>query len=532
MNKKDNYIFFNGKIFTANLKKLYANAMVISDGVIIWIGEEKDLKNVDGKYIDLKGRRVVPGFIDVHMHPLFLANTLKQIPCVQPATNSIEELIEHIRKKRKEQGPNLWIQGSGYDEGKLLEGRSPNRWDLDKGASDVPVALMRTCFHIMVVNSKALKMAGIDRNTPDPPEGEIDRDLTGEPTGILRESAKNLITGIMPSLTMEESAGRLASLSSKLASNGITSIAECLANTKPVDYFDMYIRAREKGLKQRTVLYYDWNQLDENVVLDKDKLNNKNPIYIGGVKLLVDGSISGKTAWVDEPFLGNNEEYGLQTTSREELLNAWEFAKRNNIQIAVHAMGSKAVDLVIDTFYGKPGWLKDKPSIRIEHAAMATDKAISSAAEMGIAFVTQPIFMYAEIESYLKNLGADRTKKSYPIQSMLNKGVKVAFSSDAPATAWSDPSNPFVNLKAAVTRTAYDGTDCGQEHKVDIAAAIMMYTRIAQEITGISDVGQLSPGYHADFIVLDKDILEIDSDKIDEICVEETYMSGDLIYKR
>jgi predicted amidohydrolase YtcJ len=163
---------------------------------------------------------------------------------------------------------------------------------------------------------------------------------------------------------------------------------------------------------------------------------------------------------------------------------------------------------------------------------MPTKQALQRAAETGIAFVPQPIFLYAEIESYLKNLGAERLKQTYPIQSMLEAGIKLAFSSDAPATAWVDPVNPFVGIKAAVTRIAYDGTDTGQDQRVDVPTAITLYTRAAQEITRIPDVGQLTPGYHADFIVLDQDILAIRPEEIDRITVEETYMGGSLVYQK
>jgi len=534
MNEKNNCSFVNGKIFTSNLEQPYASAMVVHDGRIAWIGDEKELTKFDENVIDLKGYRVLPGFIDAHMHPLFLANTTKQIACTPPITNSIEELIEHIRKRREEQGPDAWIEGWGYDEGKLKEGRSPNRWDLDKGASDVPVIIFRACVHIAVANSKALEMAGIDRNTPNPLAGEIDKDANGEPTGILKESAKFLFVQNMPQQTLEESTDALVSLSSILLAHGITSITECLALKEPMDYYDMYIKAHEKGFKQRTVLYYSSNVLAKNYLFDKNKLSHENHIYIGGLKVLSDGSVSGRTAWIDPPYLGDEKEYGLSTVSKEELLDIAELAKKNNIQLVIHAMGEQTIDLIIDTFYDKPGWLNDEPSIRIEHMAMPTEKSIQRAVEMGtkIGFTTQPIFQYAEIETYLKNLGPERTKKTYPVQTILKAGLKLAFSSDAPATTWADPSNPFVSIKAATTRIAYDGTDCGQEQRVDVTTAIELYTREAQQITGIPDVGQLKLGYHADFMVLNQDILKVSPEKIDGIGVEETYMDGNLVYKK
>jgi predicted amidohydrolase YtcJ len=532
MNEKCKNIFFNGKIFTANYEQLYASVMVVHNGKITWVGDEKDLKEEDDKRINLKGRRVLPGFIDAHMHPFFLANSINQIACTPPMTNSIEELLEHISKKLEEQGPDEWIEAWGFDEGKLKEHRTPTRWDLDKVAPGTPVVITRTCAHIIVANSKALSMAGIDRNTPSPHGGQIDKDSKGEPTGILKESARELIFKVVPTPTLEETATNLANLSPVLLAHGITSITEMLARTGETEYFDLYNRAREKGLKQRTVLYYITWDIDKNSTLEKEKVCSENPIYVGGIKILADGSVSGKTAWIDPPYLGDEVSYGLSTTSKEELLEAAEYAKRNNIQLVVHAMGEQSIDLIVDTFYGKSTWLKGKPSIRIEHAAMPTEKALKRAAEIGIAFVTQPIFQYAEIETYLKNLGAERTKKTYPVQSMLKAGIKVAFSSDAPATAWADPSDPFVSIKAAVTRVSYDGTDCGQEHRVDVRTAIELYTREAQQISGIPGVGQLAPGYEADFIVLDQDILNIRAEKIDEVRVEETYIGGNLVYKK
>jgi predicted amidohydrolase YtcJ len=317
-----------------------------------------------------------------------------------------------------------------------------------------------------------------------------------------------------------------------MLSYGYTGMTELMARTKPHDYLEMYQKAVQKGLKQRTVLYYIWEDIKEDYVIEASKLERDSQIHIGGVKLFSDGSVSGRTAWVDPPFLGDDRNYGIQTTTKEELLAAAEAAKQNNIQLVVHAMGEQAIDLIVDTFYQVPGWLDDAPSVRVEHAAMPTPQAIKRAAEAGIAFVTQPIFLFAEIESYLHNLGAERTKKTYPFKTMLEKGIKVAFSSDAPATAWAEPANPFVGIKSAVTRVAYDGTDTGLDQRVDVETAITLYTRAVQEITRIPNVGQLAPGYYADFFVLDQDILAIVPERIDQVQVMETYMSGALVYQK
>ena len=154
--------------------------------------------------------------------------------------------------------------------------------------------------------------------------------------------------------------------------------------------------------------------------------------------------------------------------SEQDIEDAIKFCKEHKCQLSIHAMGAKTIDRAIEHTWQQQPWITgDTPYVRLEHVAMPTASAVEKAAKAGIAFVTQPIFLYAEIESYLTNLGLERTQKNYPISDWLKAGVRIAFSTDAPATAWAEPSNPFVCLKGAVTRKAWDGTDCGQQHKVD-----------------------------------------------------------------
>ncbi|WP_394140868.1 amidohydrolase [Cytobacillus oceanisediminis] len=525
-------IYFNGKIFTANPEQPYASAMAVLDGKIIAVGEKEEMPEIDGDQIDLQGKRVLPGLIDAHLHPLYLANAAKQIPCTPPVVYSIEDLIAEIKKQVETEGKDKWVEAWGYDEGKLEEGRTPTRWDLDRATLEVPVVVTRTCGHIVSVNSIALELAGITRDTPNPFGGEIDRDEEGVPTGILRENARNLVFKAMPVQTLEDNANILAELSPFLLSHGITGITDLLARKETFEYIDLYNEAAGRGLKQRSVLYYVKEDLEEEHAFTKTSLDRENQIFIGGMKMFADGSVSGQTAWVNPPFLGRKENSGIQMTTREELLAGAEMAERNGVQLAIHAMGEQAIDLIVDSFHGRKGWLQDGPSIRIEHAAMPTDKALRRAAEAGIAFVPQTVFLFAEIESYIKNLGAERTKRNYPVKTMLESGILTALSSDAPATAWADPVNPFIGIQSAVTRVAYDGTDTGQEERVDVETAIELYTREAQKITRIPGVGQLAEDYYADFIVLDRDILAISPEDIGEVTVEKTYLGGELVFEK
>ena len=203
----DRHLFTNGNIFTSAGDQPCADAMAVENGRILWIGKQSEMPESLSScpsVTDLGGRRVIPGFIDAHMHPVMLADMRKQITVMPPAINSIEELVSAVKKRRETQKPGEWISGWGYDEHGMKEQRSPSRYDLDRGCSDSPVYMLRTCAHICCVNSMALKLAGIDRNTPDPPGGEIERGEDGEPTGVLKENARSLVSVLLPPESREQ----------------------------------------------------------------------------------------------------------------------------------------------------------------------------------------------------------------------------------------------------------------------------------------------------------------------------------------
>lgn len=527
MQKKENRIITGAKIFTADENRPYAEAMILEDGKIRWIGKQEDLPRCPYPVTDLKGRRVLPGFTDAHMHPVMLADMSRQISCLPPNVGSIGELIEKIRDVRRAQGPDRWILGWGCDEGKLAERRSPDRRDLDRGCSDAPVCIVRTCLHIRCVNSRALELAGIDRDTPDPPGGRIDRDENGEPTGILRESARDLITKVMPQKTKEDIAEDILELGKLLAAQGITAIGD-MGNLEPGDHLEEYRKAAAAGFAQRTALYYMWEHFagEEGFRFSAEDMKKDQQIRIAGLKLIGDGSLSGKTAWVKESYPGTDET-GMPVCSEELLESAISFCKKHECQLSVHAMGGAAIDRIGERIGREEKWTRGPaPHFRMEHVSEPDPQFMALAAEKGFGIATQPIFLYSEIESYLQNLGIARTRRTYPVNRMLKEGVRVCFSTDAPATAWAEPSNPFVSIKGAVTRKAYDGTDCGQQERVDLETAIRLYTKESAEMAGFEGTGMLKEGYAADFIVLDRDIFQVPPDQIDGIAVEETYING------
>lgn len=482
MNTSEKITFINGKIFTSDDRMPDARAMTIENGRIAAIGREEDLPEEKGTVIDLKGRRVIPGFVDAHMHPVIYADFRKQITVMPPDICSIEEMIQAIRRRRQAQEPGQWIEGWGYDEQGFQEKRSPNRYDLDRGCNDAPVSIMRNCAHIRCVNSMALKLAGIDRNTPDPPGGEIERDENGEPTGILKENARNLIAPFLPAESEERKTENLLELGRLLVSQGITAICD-MGNLDATDNFPVYKAAAKRGFCQKVGVYYMWDFFadDPDFQIPKERLDRNSQIFAAGLKLIGDGSISGRTAWMNRPYRNTTDNFGISVCTDELLESAVEFCRSNHCQLSMHAMGGKAIDRMISRAAKEEKWTPEGiPYVRIEHVTDPSEESLEKAAEKGI---------------------------------------------------WSVPSDPFPGLKLAVTRIAADGTDCGKENAVDIETAVKLYTKGAAMAAGFSDIGMLAPGYHGDFVVLDRDIMEVPGDEIDQVKAAETYVDGKCVYR-
>lgn len=526
-------MFQNAKVFTSDDQKPFAECFLVEDGFITWIGTEAEMPKTDCEVVDLQGKRVIPGFIDAHMHPIILADNMQKLSCLPPDICSIEALKAAISQEAKQKAPDQWIQGWGYDEEKFSEHRAPNRWDLDQGTEGRPVELLRSCSHVRAVNSKALELAGITRDTPDPPGGEIDRDEQGEPTGILRENARHLIGEILPEKSRAQVVDSIVELGRLLLSQGIVAVTD-MGNLDTVDYYDYYLEAAKQGFKQDVGMYYIWDLIrkNESFQWDGERADRSRQIHMSGIKLISDGSIGGRTAWMNQPYRGTENEYGISVCSDEEIESAAEFCKQHHCQLSCHAMGMRAIDRIMEKLGDEAPWTEQVPHLRLEHVTDPSKAAVRKAAEQGIMFATQAIFLYSEIESYRSNLGMEWIRRIYPIRQLLDAGVKTALSTDAPATSWATPSDPFPNIKCAVTRRAYDGTDCGRENCISVQEALKMYTVRGAEIAGFPHLGQLKEGYRASFAVLSDDILKIPEERIDTVCVEQTYMDGICVFER
>lgn len=520
-----NAVIHDGERFTD------ADALLVKAGRISWIGPGACAPAHDGvPSVDLEGRTVLPALCDVHTHPSWIAATVRSVPCVSPIVNTIEEMIEALRRHPLAgRGPEAWITGFGYDEGKLAEHRTPTIEDLDRVSTTQPVFVKRSDCHSAICNSVALRLAGIAAGTPDPAGGRFGRFPDGRPNGVLTEfNAAQVVERLMGEPTFESEVEMMTASGEHFLARGILAFTEMMADYRQLA---VYREAARRGFPVRAGLYLVWkggrDPRSMPALTDEDRTGDH---FIAGVKLFADGSVSGATAAVTTPFL--NGSTGMVTLDDGALEAAAEYARTNKIQLSVHAMGDRAVGRIIDFFEHQTPWLEDRPSVRIEHATFLNEAQLArmNASAMRFGVTTQVIFPYAEIEGYRAVLAPKDLERVYPVRTVSSALDAFALSSDAPATAWADPDDPFVSMGAAVTRTAWDGTVFNRSEAVSCEEAVSLYTSRPMKVLPFEGVGRLAPGMRADFIVL-RDPVTDNGEALARNAVSEVFRAGALIHR-
>jgi predicted amidohydrolase YtcJ len=522
-------LFTNAKVFTGRGVDHFATAFRISDGEFSWVGDQSEVRGEEA--IDLAGRTVLPGLLDVHTHAARMSTLSAGVDCLPPTVTSLTQLLDQLRSHPDlDAGRERWIWGRGYDESKFPEGTPPTRYDLDEVSTDQPVVVWRCDGHTAVCNSRALELAGITDETPDPDGARFGRDAQGRLNGMLFEyPAVRAVTDLMPAVDHEQQVRDLDRLSEHFFSLGITGVCDLLA-TVVTDPLRTFREAWGDRTKPRATLFYRWDA--ENPPADLGEDERRGRIRVGGVKLFMDGAYSNRTAWVNTAYPGSCE-HGINTLSDESARAAVEWARRNKVQVAIHAMGDRALDHVVELFGDEDPWLRDRPSIRLEHATLVSQELMErwNRARMSFGVATHTNFLFAEYESYRRNLDSAQAAIAYPIRSMFDRVSYLALSSDCPATAWSQADDVFLSVKAAVVRRAYNGADTGQASAISVPQALLLYTGRAQQISDLGPVGKIEAGCEGSFVVLDRDVFTIDEDDIDRVRVAETWVNGVKVYE-
>ncbi|MGA2881096.1 MAG: amidohydrolase [Bryobacteraceae bacterium] len=520
-------LLFNGNVLTME-SVARASAVAFRGGRIVAVGDTKALLAEAGgqtALYDLKGRTVVPGFIDAHAHIWKIGHLLTTMLDLRRA-HSVEHLCAMVRQRDHEMAPGKWLQGRGFNEATLAEQRRPTRDDLDTAVPGRPVVLTRTCGHIFVANSAALKLAGITAQTPAPVGGVIERNETGEPNGTLHETAMGLITRVMPPPTASEYEQMIWAALNHQLSLGITSSSDC--GVSP-ELLNVYLELDRKGAFPARILVMPLRRVDgrqDPVPLPRKHVSDR--LRVDTIKFLADGGLSGATAALSIPYRHGNSK-GTLRFDEEDLRVLCQESHDEGWRIATHAIGDVAIDQVLGIYEGL-GPHPEGLAHRIEHFGLPSEAHLKRAAKMGVISVPQSIFIKELGRNFLESVPDQLLARTYPIRAMLDDGLTVALSSDAPVV---EDDNPLAGMSAAITRRTMDGVAIAPEQAISAEEALYAYTMGGAIASGeAANRGSIRPGKWADVAVLSADPVSTDPAALPEIAVEMTFIAGSKVYLR
>ena len=525
-------IFVDGRVWTVDKAMPEAQALAVQNGRIMGIGSSAEIRTLAGpstRIIDLAGRMLMPGFIDNHVH--FLNSGLQLLGIELRSAASEEEFTRRIAEYAGKH-PGRWITGGDWDHESWPGAREPHRGLIDAVTPATPVFVNRLDGHMALANSVALRLAGIDRNTPDPPGGEIVHDpATGEPTGLLKDEAMNAVYAVIPASSEAESLEGAAAAMDLARRCGVTSIQD-VGSVEDLQTYQTLLERGELSVR-----------VDCRIPLSQYKLFadagirahfGGDMLRIGSLKAFADGSLGSTTALFFEPYEGSTSRGLPMDIVLDGRMEQWALAAdKAKLQLSVHAIGDSANSLMLDIFERcvreNPAWDR---RFRLEHAQHIAAKDIPRFARLGVIASAQPFHAIDDGRWAHKRIGEKRCHEAYPFRSFLDQGVHLCFGTD-----WSvAPLNPLLGIYAAVTRRTLDGSHPDgwiPEQKISVAEAIACYTlNSAYASYDERSKGRLVKGYLADLVVLSGDLFAIPPERIREVQVDLTVLDGRVIFER
>jgi predicted amidohydrolase YtcJ len=539
-------VFINGNVITVDHKDRICEAVAVKAGKILSVGSNNEIEKLVGeqtRVIDLEGRTLTPGMIDVHGHfAMGGTSYLFVLDLRYPKVTSIAQVLEMIDERVAVSELGKWIQGRGWDEALFDEQRYIDKNDLDPITPDNPVILRHTSGHYIAVNSFALKLAGVSKDTPDPVGGTIVRDpVTRDPTGVFMEGpAMSLVTKIVPPWTVKEVEDGIKKAQELYFTEGLTSVKDPGVD---ITHLMAYRNLRERGeLKIRSFVLYRVDSAEAvNAAVEKGVFGGDDLLNVGGVKIMFDGSGMARTAWMYEEWNKNFIEldegnFGYPVTPVKTMKEIVKVAHEADLQICTHTIGDKAMDVVMDAYEeaikGNP---RGDARHSLIHANAPSYEQMDRMASFGSDLVieTQSPFLYFIGDNYAGNFGPERSKRMIPLKSMLDRGIIVGNSAD-----WSVcPFPPRYGLWAAVVRKTWKGTygsqPFGLDESVSVKDALRTYTILAAKCLFMEEnVGSIESGKYADLVVWSEDLYNVPIEQLKDVKVEMTFIEGALRYSK
>ncbi|MCW8084654.1 amidohydrolase [Sabulicella glaciei] len=521
-------LFTNGKVFRG-LAGGIADGVAVAGGKVVALGGSRELAGPDTKVVDLGGRLLIPAFNEAHMHLLPFGLGLRQVRLRAEEVRSLDEVLTRLREAAARTPKGQWVLGTGYDHTALDINRHPDVAELDAAVPDHPVFITRTCGHMGVANSAALRLAGIGHNTPDPEGGVIVREK-GRLTGLIQERAMGLVKHAMPAPDEAVMAEAIEAAGQHLASLGFASATDMnVGMSGGMAELAAYRRAR---VVQRMWMVLAGNPEGIAAEAWESGLRPWLPggdaeemLRYGAVKVFADGSAGGLTAAFFDPYLpGGTGVFTFPDAKMRDLLSRYH---GQGWQLDIHAIGDAAIEQVLSAM--EEAGATPERRHRVEHCGFVTRDQRRRMKARGILPVPQPVFMREFGETYLKVLGPERALRAYPMKTWMEEGQHPSASSDSPVSN----VDPFGNLHVMVTRETAQGRVMGPEERLTIEEALHAYSWCGAYSTfAEGSRGTLEPGMDADIAVLDRDILVADPAEILAARCDLTLRGGAVIHDR
>ncbi len=529
-------IFINAEVYTVNPAQPWAQALAVRDGLIVGVGEQHEiLAAFDGAVTDLGGKMMLPGFHDSHSHLIYGGLELRQ--CLLYESTSVDELIAKIQVCDATLEPDEWLVGAGWNLS-LFELANPSKVILDNINPNRMMFLKGADGHSAWVSSKALARAGIAAETPDPPEGLIERDSFGEPSGTLRESAMTLVESLLPGALPEDLVEAAESAIALAHQLGITSVIDAAATEAYARAFDTLASEGRLNLRLQLAMpvispFFDQASQEAVLVTDRglDQLVRRD-----AAKIFVDGVLEGETAALLEPYLGESPHSGMLVTPPEALNALVVEMDSRQIQMMFHAIGDRGVRVALDAVEAAQNVNGDR-GLRhhISHLQMIDPVDRPRFKALGVSANFQALWALPDgyiMEINLPAVGEQRVSQMYPIGSLEAEGARIVGGSDWPISSM----NPLAAIETAITRADAEGKIPGT---LNLAEAVSLETMLrAYTLEGAFLMhqelvtGSLEVGKQADLVVLSENLFDVDVARISDVAVERTFFSGQQVYPK
>ncbi|MGD9566949.1 MAG: amidohydrolase [Sedimentibacter sp.] len=536
-------LFKNGNIHTMENISSKTDAFVVDNNKFVYVGSENGAREYlyNNKYefneVDLGSQLVLPGFNDSHMHFIHYAKSIRSVNLV--GAKSIKEVKERLisRLKERESNDKSWLEGEGWNQDYFKdERRFPNKFDLDDITGDVPTIIMRTCFHIGVLNSAAMKIVNLNKETAKKYGSLVELLPDGEPNGVIKENLLDITKANISTLNLETLKAIINDAQYIALAQGLTSVqTDDIGNTQDNNYdmlFQSFRELDEEGKLNIRIGEQCLLQTTSEIqkFFDKGyKFGYGDHKYrINCIKIISDGSLGARTAAMRKPYNDDPSTKGIELFTQDELNELVLISHKNNCPVAIHGIGDKAIEMSLDAIeYAKTQDPTHNPRHGIVHCQITDEELLNRFKKLQVLAIIQPIFIDYDMNIVKERVGNELAETSYAWQTMIDKGIHASFGTDCPV----EPFNTMPNIYSAVTRKSIIGDEKKiylPNEKMSMYEAIKAYTIEGAYASGEENIkGTISTSKLADFIVLDKDLFNLeDEEEILNTHVIQTYVNG------